>query len=268
MGCLSPVRLLALVALLGCERADPATPAKKTVTIRGPKLTVVLRDPGVEPRSVLRIRATPGSQHYEYVVTTTDAWEGQPAGRPNKMTMHEERKVDEVRPDGSFHAISIWRELAFEGDNGAEMTKQLQPMIDAEFAAWVDGRSNIIGDIALTVDENAKTSESMEGNPEGSSALPVEAVGIGARWDIEVQYAGESASIRAQLTRHEGEAIDLATEFTHRGGPYNLDATGRGEIHFELAGGPSWGTLHERGTMRADGHTLVRETTKTSRKLR
>lgn len=261
------MKLLPLLALLGCERADRATPSTKQITIPGPKVSLVVRDPGAEPRSVVRIRATVGSQHYEYVVTTVDTWQGQPPLAPRKMTMHEERKVDEVRPDGSFHASSIWRELAFEGDGSAEMTKQLQPMIDAEFAGWVDNRLEMLGDITLTVDARADTDHSMEGNPEGSIVLPDVPIGIGARWEFEVRYAGERATIRAQLTRRDGDALDIATELTHRGN-FELDATGTGEFHVDLAGGPSSGTLHERGTMTIEGQRLLRETTKTARRLR
>jgi hypothetical protein len=264
MGCLSPVKAWLLIALLGCERADKATPRTKTVEIARPQVKVVVKDPGAEPRSLLRIHATPRSTQYEFVVTTVDTWDGA-APQHRKMTMREERKVDEVRADGSFHELSIWRELAFEGEGAAESTQKMKPMIGAEFAAWIDNRGHMLDNIVLTVDEHTDPTGSTDNNSEGSIVLPDVAVGIGARWEMVIDTVGERSIVEATLVRRTGDALDVTTEFTHRGGPYEIEATGTGEFHLDLATGPSWGTIRERARMHIVDAYLTRTSTKTAR---
>jgi len=232
----------------GAPEALPAEPGKPSpepqaageAVASEPKVTLV--SPGKDPKAELRY--TPKVNQSD---TTTMGIEigvvlklgGQSAPSVNlpKMVAEVVTHVTSVAPDGAISydfEVKTAKALA-----GKDVKPEVQKKIDSEFAkiAGIKGRAvvdarGITRDLQMDIPAGVDPSVQQvmgsfrQSMRHMSNPLPVEPVGIGAKWDAEQSFSNQGIQLKqlthSTLLAHKGSKITLAMEFEQRAEPQPL----------------------------------------------
>jgi hypothetical protein len=256
-------RALLALAVVACERAEPSTPERKRVKIDAPEVTVALDDPGVEPRHRVRWQVRPTVATYDS--RTTMRYDQMPA---STVITKEQRSIVEVHEDGVFREAGMMVDITSDPPIQDPLFERYRLLRGATFSGWVDTRGVPLGDISATIDERVLPPDYDTDTSTSMLVFPEEAVGVGARWRIDVRNRQGQARITAELAAADGLQLEIATRFEHtntRDGTRR--GTGTGSYRVNLQGYGDRSTSTERGTLSANGHDVGYELTITSQRV-
>lgn len=249
----------------GTGTASGGTPGEKAPAADQPGVSeaavVRLLEPGAEPRRQLRYKPAVGD-HYLMSMTMNIEQKMEMGGNPLPSTpmpgtvMTYDIKILEVRPDGDIkYALNLTKadiDSKNEDPMSQAMRGGLKTMVGMAGTVVVTSRGDT-KDVDFKLPEGAEPMaaaflEQMKGSArQMSMPLPEEAVGLGAKWEVEnkVKTSGATITQTAALTLKEvsEDAFVLGVAMTQKARDQMIESP-MGQIELAELDGTGEGTIH------------------------